>query len=105
MFRHELTGQPPSRGTPAAGRPAGSRIPLVILLVAVTLIGLRGTLAAPHWDGPLHRDGTAVGAVLAVVLAALLTATLIRGRRAARRPEPATVTRLRRWLRAALTAG
>jgi LPXTG-motif cell wall-anchored protein len=111
MFRHELTGEPPSRGTPAAGRPAASRIPLVILLVAVTLIGLRGTLAAPHWDGPLHRDGTAVGAVFAVVLAALLTATLIRGHRAARRvagqaePELATVTRLRRWLRAALTTG
>jgi hypothetical protein len=107
MFRHDLTGEPPSRDTAAAGRPAASRIPLVILLVAVTLIGLRGTLTAPHWDGPLHRDGTAVGAVFAVVLGALLTATLIRGHRAVRRPEPelATVARLRRWLRAALTAG
>ena len=105
MFRHEVTGEAAGRGAPAAGRPAASRIPLVILLVAVTLIGLRGTLAAPHWDGPLHRDGTAVGAVFTVVLAALLTATLIRGHRAARRPEPAAVTRLRRWLRAALTAG
>jgi len=87
------------------GRPPASRIPLVILLVAVTLIGLRGRLAAPHWDGPLHRDGTAVGAGFALVLAALLTATLIRGRRAAGRAEPAEVARVRRWLRVALTAG
>jgi hypothetical protein len=107
MFRDELTGGPPGRGTPATRRPAASRIPLVILLIAVTLIGLRGPLAVPHWDGPLHRDGTAVGAVFAVVLAALLTATLVRGRRAADHPEGelATVARLRRWLRAVLTAG
>ena len=107
MFRHEVTGEAAGRGAPEAGRPAASRIPLVILLVAVVLIGLRGTLAAPHWNGPLHRDGTAVGAVLAVVLAVLLTATLIRGRRATRRPGPelAAVARLRGWLRAALSAG
>src|ERR1700761_991859 len=107
MFRHEVTGEPGGHGTPAAGRPAASRIPLVILLVAVVVIGLRGTLAAPHWDGPLHRDGTAVGAVLTVALAALLTATLVRGHRAARRAglELAAVARLRAWLRAGLTAG
>jgi hypothetical protein len=107
MFRHEVTGEPTSRGTPSAGRPAASRIPLTILLVAVILVGLRGRLAAPHWDGPWHTDGTAVGLVFAVVLAALLTATLIRGQRAARRtePEPAAVARLRGWLRATLTAG
>jgi hypothetical protein len=107
MFRPEVTSEPTSRGTPSAGGPAAFRVPLVILLVVVALIGLRGALAAPHWDGPLHPDGTAVGAVFAVVLAALLAATLIRGRRVARRqrPEPAAVTRLRGWLRAALTAG
>ena len=107
MFRHEVTGEPAGRGTPSAGRPAASRVPLVILLVAVILVGLRGTLAAPHWNGPWHTEGTAVGLVFAVVLAALLTATLIRGNRAGRRtePEPAAVARLRGWLRAALTAG
>jgi uncharacterized protein DUF4129 len=107
MFRHEVTSEPASRGTPSAGRPAAARIPLTILLLAVILVGLRGRLTAPHWDGPWHTDGTAVGLGFAVVLAALLTATLIRGQRAARRPEPepAAVARLRRWLRAALTAG
>jgi hypothetical protein len=106
MFRHEVTSEP-AGGTPSAGRPAASRVPLVILLIAVILVGLRGTLAAPHWNGPWHSDGTAVGAAFAVVLAALLTATLIRGHRAGRRPEPepAAVARLRGWLRAALTAG
>lgn len=106
MFRHEVTSEP-AGGTPSAGRPAVSRVPLVILLVAVILVGLRGTLAAPHWNGPWHTDGTAVGLVFAVVLAALLTATLIRGHRAGRRaePEPAEVARLRGWLRAALTTG
>ena len=106
MFRHEVTSEP-AGGTPPAGRPAASRVPLVILLVAVALVGLRGTLAAPHWNGPLHKDGTVIGLVFAVVLAALLTATLIRGHRAARRtePEPAEVARLRGWLRIGLTGG
>jgi hypothetical protein len=106
MFRHEVTSKP-AGGTPSAGRPAASRVPLVILLAAVILVGLRGTLAAPHWNGPGRTDGTAVGLVFAVVLATLLTATLIRGHRADRRPEPepAAVARLRGWLRAALTAG
>jgi len=106
MFRHEVTSEP-AGGTPPAGRPAASRVPLVVLLVAVILVGLRGTLAAPHWNGPLHTDGTAIGLIFAVVLAALLTATLIRGHRAGHRaePEPAEVARLRGWLRAALTTG
>lgn len=112
MFRHEVTSEP-AGGPPPAGRPGASpvplisRVPLVILLVAVVLVGLRGVLAAPHWNGPLHGDGTAIGLIFAVVLAALLTATLIRGHRAGRliEPEPAAVTRLRGWLRVALTAG
>src|SRR6201992_1577773 len=106
MFRHEVTSDP-AGGTPPAGRPAASRVPLVILLVAVALVGLRGTLAAPHWNGPLHKDGTVIGLVFAVVLAALLTATLIRGHRAARRiePEPAEVARLPGWLWTGHTGG
>jgi len=34
------------------------------LLILVGLAGLRGTVGAPRWNGPLHRDAVAVGVVL-----------------------------------------
>src|ERR1700691_1433722 len=42
-------------------------LPLVLLII-LGLVGLRGAVTAPQWDGPLHRDGLAVGCVLEVVL-------------------------------------
>jgi len=97
---------PADRDAPAA-RPVPSRVLPAVLLAAVVLLGLRGAIAAPRWDGPLHAHGTAVGVAFEAVLAALLTATLVRDRRAARRPGPqqAAVARLRGWLRTLLIAG
>jgi hypothetical protein len=86
MMRHAATGEPADRERESAGRPAFSRILLVVLLTVLVLLGLRGAALAPHWDGPWHTDGTAVGVALELVLAVLLAATLIRGRRAARQP-------------------
>jgi hypothetical protein len=86
-----------------AGRPAASRLLPVVLLAALAIIGLRGAAAVPHWDGPLHSEGTAVGIAFEAVLAVLLAATLIRGHRA---PHPAApVARLRAWLRLVLGGG
>jgi hypothetical protein len=31
-------------------------LPLALLII-LGLAGLRGAVAAPRWDGPLHRDG------------------------------------------------
>ncbi len=106
-MRHAATGEPADRERESAGRPAFSRILLVVLLTVLVLLGLRGAALAPHWDGPWHTDGTAVGVALELVLAVLLAATLIRGRRAARQPgqQAGAVTRLRGWLRFLLSAG
>src|ERR1700744_2914967 len=58
-------------------------LPLVLLIVLV-IVGLRGAVPAPRWDGPLRADGVAIGIALEVVLAAALTAVLIRDRAARR---------------------
>lgn len=58
---------------------------LVALLIVLALAGLRGAVATPRWDGPLHSSGIAVGIVLIAVLAALLTITVIRSRSARNR--------------------
>ena len=42
-------------------------LPLALLIVA-GLAGLRGAVGAPRWDGPLHQDALAVGAVLEVLI-------------------------------------
>jgi len=79
-------------------------LPLVLLVILVAA-GLRGTVAAPRWNGPLKADGVAIGLALEVILATLLIVVLRRDavarRLAERRPytgeaadiEPATAVR------------
>jgi Domain of unknown function (DUF4129) len=94
---------PQRRPTTSTGvPPALAKILLVALLLVLVLLGLRGGLARPGWAGPYHRDGIAVGAGLEIILAALLAAVLVRGRRA---PDDFLAARLRGVLRAVLLAG
>jgi hypothetical protein len=58
------------------------RILPLALLIILALAGLRGAVAAPRWNGPLHRYGFAIGIGLAAVLVTLLVLTW-RRRRAA----------------------
>ena len=64
-------------------------LPLVLLVILV-VAGLRGEVAAPHWNGPLTADGVAIGLALEVILGALLIVVLRRDgaarRLAGRRP-------------------
>jgi hypothetical protein len=93
-------------GDPAAAGalrgPALARLLLTTLLIAGVLVGLRGGFALHGWHGPYHRDGIAIGVALEVILAGLLVALLIRGRRPS---DDFRVLRLRGVLRAALLAG
>jgi hypothetical protein len=54
-------------------------LPLVLLIV-LGLAGLRGSVVTPRWNGPLHRDGLAVGIALEAVFAILIVITLGRTR-------------------------
>ncbi len=56
-------------------------LPLALLIV-LGLAGLRGAVGTPRWDGPLHRDGLAVGLALEVVFVVLLELTRRRWRSA-----------------------
>ena len=60
------------------------RVALAAGLLVLAAVALRGRLPAPALDGPLRRDGLAVGAVLESVLACLLVALVVRHRRAPR---------------------
>jgi Domain of unknown function (DUF4129) len=100
------------RGTPGPGPPRlwMSVLP-VVLLILVGLLGLRGAVAAPRWNGPLRSDSLIVGLALEVVLGVVLV-WMIRRRarflRAARfggaRPD-AVPAKLRRVLIFLLGAG
>jgi hypothetical protein len=46
-------------------------LPLVLLIVLV-IVGLRGVVPTPRWNGPLKADGLAIGIVLEVIFGALL---------------------------------
>lgn len=81
--------------------PALARLLLTGLLIGGVLVGLRGGYALHGWRGPYHRDGIAIGIALESVLAVLLVALLIRGRRPS---DDFRVQRLRGVLRAALLA-
>jgi len=54
-------------------------LPLALLIV-LGLAGLRGAVGTPRWDGPLHRDGLAVGLALEAVFAVLAVLTFRRHR-------------------------
>jgi hypothetical protein len=57
-------------------------LPLVLLVVLV-IAGLRGTVPAPRWNGPLKADGVTIGIAVEVVFGVLLLA--VRAREAAAR--------------------
>jgi Domain of unknown function (DUF4129) len=62
--------------------PSGPRWPVLVvpltLLILLGLIGLRGAVTKPRWDGPLQRDGVIIGLALEVVLGVLLVVTMRR---------------------------
>jgi hypothetical protein len=76
-------------------------LPLALLIVA-GLAGLRGAVDTAHWDGPLHRDAVAVGAVLEVVIVTMFVTLLVRRRRGS---QEATAVKLRGVLLLVLGAG
>ena len=49
-----------------------ARVLPLALLVVLVIVGLRGTVPAPRWDGPLKAYGVAIGFALEAVLAVLL---------------------------------
>ncbi len=68
------------QGTPDSGpRPALAQqwlvrlLPLALLII-LGLAGLRGAVATPRWDGPLHSDGLVGSALLRLVAAGALIA-------------------------------
>jgi hypothetical protein len=71
------------------GRQQIARLLPLVLLVVLVIVGLRGTVDAPRWDGPLKADGVAVGIALEVVLAALLVIVRVRDVAAKRAAERA----------------
>ena len=64
------------------------RLPLAAL-VALAIIGLRGQVAGPRWDGPLRAYGVIIAIALEVILAALLVITFYRERVARRKADEA----------------
>src|SRR5229473_4216040 len=82
--------------------PALARLLLTALLIAGVLVGLRGGFALHGWQGPYREDGIAIGIGLEIILAGLLVAVLVRGRRPS---DDFRVHRLRGVMRAALLAG
>ena len=85
-------------------------LPLMLLII-LGLAGLRGAVATPRWDGPLHRHGLVVGLALEVVLGALLVITIWRrsagvdAQRAGATTVSAVAVKLRGVLIFVLTAG
>ncbi len=77
-------GTPRTARLPDAGPGASAArawvtwLPLLTLLILLGLAGLRGVVSQPRWNGPLHRDGLAIGLALEVVLGTLLVITLRR---------------------------
>lgn len=57
-----------------------ARLLPLALLVALAIVGLRGVVPAPRWNGPLRAQGVAIGIALEVVLGVLLVITLRRDR-------------------------
>jgi hypothetical protein len=59
-----------------------ARLLPLALLVVLAIVGLRGVVPAPRWNGPLHAQGVAIGIALEVVLGVLLVITVRRDRAA-----------------------
>jgi hypothetical protein len=57
-----------------------ARLLPLALLVVLAIVGLRGVVPAPRWNGPLHAQGVAIGIALEVVLGVLLVMTVRRDR-------------------------
>ena len=55
-----------------------ARLLPLALIVVLAIAGLRGALAEPRWNGPLHAEGVAIGVILEVVLGVLLVITIRR---------------------------
>ncbi len=70
-----------------------ARVLPLALLIILGLAGLRGAVTKPSWDGPLHRDGLAIGLALEVVLGVLLVITTRRQSAARNAGIAAVITR------------
>ncbi|MGA8465731.1 MAG: hypothetical protein WB688_16315, partial [Trebonia sp.] len=57
-----------------------ARLLPLALLVVLAIVGLRGAVPAPRWNGPLRAEGVVIGIALEVVLGVLLVITLRRDR-------------------------
>lgn len=57
-----------------------ARLLPLALLVVLAIVGLRGVVPAPRWNGPLRAEGVAIGIALEVVLGVLVVITLRRDR-------------------------
>ncbi|MFZ0753241.1 MAG: hypothetical protein WAN00_05685, partial [Trebonia sp.] len=55
-----------------------ARLLPLALLVVLAIVGLRGAVPAPRWNGPLRAEGVVIGIALEVVLGVLLVITLRR---------------------------
>jgi Domain of unknown function (DUF4129) len=91
-----------------------ARLLPLALLVVLAVVGLRGVVPAPRWNGPLRAEGVAIGLALEVVFGTLLVIVIRRDgaerRATARRPlsevdddisVPAALRFVLRWLLAA----
>jgi hypothetical protein len=94
---------PANPGAAATTRARVARILLAGMLTALVLADLRGRIVLHGQAGPLRGDGVAVGGILEASLAGLLTALLIRARRAPR--DAVLAARLRAVLRPVLVTG
>ena len=80
-----------------SGRPGATpqdwlpRLLPLTLLIILGLAGLRGVVANPRWNGPMHRDGLVIGLALEVLLGILLVITIRRRAAAWTRRGPAAV--------------
>ena len=95
-------GAPGDMGARAGARQLWLRLLPLVLLIVLGLAGLRGSVVTPRWNGPLHRDGLAVGIALEAVFAILIVITLVRTRSG---HQQAVARKLRGMLLFALGAG
>ena len=79
--------------TTRSARQQLSRLLPLVLLVLLAIVGLRGSVAGPRWDGPLKAYGVIIGLVLEAVFAVLLVITFHRERAALRQHEQDLVAR------------